>query len=160
MLLMIVRHGEAESKSAGKLDEDRKLTEEGSLRLRNNLLLAKEIAGGKIDLILSSPITRAMESSKIASEVFEQKFEVDDLLEPESSPYEVFAYLSKRGQLDLVILVSHQPLVSRLLAALLNWNEQYFSFKTGSIAMVDVREMGSNPQGMLQCLLPPFAGRS
>ena len=134
------------------------MTSEGSIRLRNTLMLAKEIAGRKVDLILSSPIARARESAEIAGEVFGQpRLEIQESLEPQSPPYEVYRSLSRYGQLERVILVSHQPLVSHMLAGLLNWNDRYFSFKTGGVAMIEVKEMGANPEGVLLALLPSHA---
>ena len=156
MLLIIVRHGEAEPKSTGKLDEDRELTSAGSVRLRHSLDQAKEIVGGgKLDFILSSPILRAKQSAQIAKEVFDlPKIEIDRALESESSPYDVYQSLLKFGKVERVLLVSHQPLVSHLLASLLSWDERYFSFHAGTIAMVSVKELRENPDGVLFCLLP------
>ena len=155
MLLIIVRHGEAEPKSSDKPDEQRKLTAAGAERLRNNLVRAKEIAGPTLDLILSSPLVRARQTAEIASEVFGRaSFEIDDSLTPDSTPYEVYRSLSKHSQLQRVMLVSHNPLVSNLLAGLLSWNERYFSFKTGSIAVIETSNTGATMEGVLLSLLP------
>ncbi len=115
MLLIVVRHGEAVDKSSGVTDENRGLTEAGKFDLKNNLILAKEIAGPKLDLILSSPALRAVESAEIAKQVFGlTRVEVDDSLASESTPYELFESLTKYPTLKQVLLVSHQPLASQL----------------------------------------------
>jgi phosphohistidine phosphatase len=155
---MIVRHGEAEPKTSGKPDEERELTDRGTAMLKHNLVLAKEIADQNPDVILSSPILRARQSAEIAKEVFDQtEISIDDSLVSYSTPYEVYSNLSKRRGLKSVMLVSHQPLVSQLLAGLLNWNDRYFAFKPATIAIVEVREIRENPEGVLLALLPPRA---
>jgi phosphohistidine phosphatase len=156
LLLVLVRHGEAESKSARKSDDERGLTIAGSERLNHNLTLAKEIAGKNPDLIISSPILRARQSAVIAQHIFgNPKIEIDVSLMSESTPYEVFQSLSKHDKAGCLMLVSHQPLMSRLLSSILNWSDQYFSFKAGTIALVDVKEIKLNPNGVLLALLPP-----
>jgi phosphohistidine phosphatase len=154
LLLIIVRHGEAEPKSSPKPDEERHLTEEGSKKLRKSLMLVKELVG-RVDLLLSSPLVRARESAEIAKEVFGiKKVEIDSSLEPESTPYELFNSLSKYSKIERVVLVSHQPFVSHLLASVLNWDGRYFSLMTGAIAIIEIGELKANSEGVLLALLP------
>lgn len=155
LLLIIVRHGEAEPKSSGKPDDQRALTDAGKTELRRNLMVAKDIVGPKIDLILSSPLLRARESAKIAKQTFGvPKLEISSFLESGSSPYEVYRLLSKYSKAGSVMLVSHQPLVSQLLSGLLNWDARYFFFGTGTIAIIEVKEFRENAVGVLFSLLP------
>jgi phosphohistidine phosphatase len=155
MIIYILRHGEAEAKSSKKSDEERRLTSFGKSQLRKSLVIAKEI-GTSIDLILSSPLVRARETAEIAKEIFNvEKLEIDESLEPTRSPYEVFKSISKLEPSGHVLLVTHQPLVSSITAALLNWNENFLSFSTGTMAMIEVRELSSSPNGTLIFLLPP-----
>jgi phosphohistidine phosphatase len=155
LLVIIVRHAEAAPKSGGTLDEDRKLTEYGKIALRNNLMLAKEIAGPSVNLILSSPILRARESAAIAGEIFGlTSFETDASLEPNSSPYEVYRRLAQSPQLGKILLVTHQPLVSQLLVGLLGWDERRFAFSAGAVAVVELKEVTTAPEGVLLSLIP------
>jgi phosphohistidine phosphatase len=156
LLLIVVRHGEAVAKSSGVPDENRGLTEAGKIGIKNNLILAKEIAGPKLDLILSSPALRAVESAEIVKQLFgPTSFEVDYSLASESTPYELFESLTKYPTLNQVLLVSHQPLVSQLIAGLLDWNERRFAFSPGSIAIIQLRELALNSEGVLLSLIPP-----
>ena len=156
LLLIIVRHGEAVPKSSGIPDENRGLTEAGKIGLRENLMLAREIVGSELDLILTSPVLRAKESAEIARQVFEaSNFEQSMALVSESSPYEVFQSLSKFPALQTILLVSHQPLVSQLIAGLLAWDERRFSFPPGSIAILQLKEFTSNAEATLLTLIPP-----
>ena len=110
---------------------------------------------GGADLLLSSPLVRARESAGVAREVFGmEKVVVDDSLEPDSTPYELFESLSKYSKIERVLLVSHQPLVSNLLSSLLNWDGRYFSLKTAAVAIVEIGELNANPEGVLLALLP------
>ena len=155
MLLIVVRHGEAEPKSSQKADEERGLTDEGSRKLRINLSIAREFAGLKVDLILSSALVRARQSAEIAKEVFgTTKVEVDPSLGPQATPYELYQDLSKYSQFECVLLVSHQPFLSSLLASLLNWDDRYFSFQTGALAIIQIGELTTDPKGVLLALLP------
>ncbi len=155
MLLIIVRHGEAVPKSSGIADEDRNLTAAGKLRLKDNLFLAKEITGSKLDLILSSPLRRAKESAEVVGQVFDHStFELDSTLVSESSPYELFRSLTNYHPLDKVLLVSHQPLVSQLIASLLNWDDGHFVFSPGSIAIIELKELALSAGGVLLSLIP------
>ena len=156
MLLIVVRHGEAVGKSLGVPDENRGLTEAGKFDLRNNLILAKEIAGPKLDSILSSPALRAVESAEIAKQVFGLTgFKVDDSLGSEGTPYEIFESLTKYPGLNHVLLVSHKPLVSQFIAGLLSWNEKRFAFSPGSIAIIQLGELALSSDGVLLSLITP-----
>ena len=155
MILIIVRHGEAEPKSGSVPDENRKLTEMGARNLRNNLNLVRNIEEARVDIILSSPLLRGRMSAEIAREVFElSKIDTDISLEPASSPYDVFGKLSKFEHSAHVLIVTHQPLVSHLIAGLLDWSEERFSFGTGAVALVQVKDITAAPRGVLLGLLP------
>jgi phosphohistidine phosphatase len=158
--LIVVRHGEAEPKSSGTPDENRGLTDQGKISLRNNLMTAKDILRSTVDVVLSSPLLRAKESAEIARKIFGlHGFEVAESLEPEESPYEAYRTLTKYSQRECVLIVSHEPLVSRILSGLLNWNERHFAFSTSAVAMIEVKELRANPEGVLLCLLPSPAKR-
>jgi len=153
LLLIVVRHGEAERKSSNIADEERKLTPAGEAHLRHNLTMAKELVNRHIDLVLSSPLIRARESAKIAMEIFESpRMEIEKSLTSDSEPYEVFQILSRYRGL-CIILVSHQPLVSRLLCSLLSWDDRHFSFETGAVAVAEITEIRENAAGVLRALI-------
>jgi phosphohistidine phosphatase len=155
LLLYIVRHGEAEPKSSEIPDENRKLTARGRTQASDNLKVAKEIIGRKPDLILSSPLLRAKETAEIAKKIFGlDKFEVDEALEPEVSPFQLYRSLGRHSHFERAVIVSHQPLVSRILSGLLNSSDDHFAFSPGSIAIVEIKELNLNPKGVLLSLIP------
>lgn len=154
LLLIVVRHGRAEPKSSKIQDDERRLSAVGEADLRQNLAIAKGLAGRRADLVLSSPLVRAQESARIAMEIFEtSRLEIEKSLLSDSEPYEVFKVLSVYRELACVVLVSHQPLVSRLLSSLLNWDDGYFSFETGAVAIVEVNEIRENATGVLRSFI-------
>jgi phosphohistidine phosphatase len=150
MLLLIMRHGEAEAKT-GK-DAERRLTRLGVKESSNVLSLAKQM-GTKVNAIASSPLMRARETAEIACRVFGLEYSVKNSLEPEGSPREVYEDLRTHNAIDTVLLISHQPLVSRLLADMLG-AEPAISFSTSSLALVKVEklELGG---GSLIFMIPP-----
>ena len=93
--------------------------------------------GVSVNAIASSPFARARQTAEIAKRIFGVDFVVTNSLEPEGSPEEVYEELSKHKPTDSVLLISHQPLVSKLLSDILG-TEPRVSFLTGTLAMVSV----------------------
>lgn len=147
-MIHILRHGEAET---GKPDAERRLTVFGKNQIRGVLRLATR-SGVDIDSVLSSPLVRAKESAKIASTILGLKnYNVLDTLEPETTPYELYRDL-KHLKEKSVLLVSHQPLVSRLLSDLLG-SEASIAMPTGSFASIQTEGEPMNGSGTLFLLL-------
>ena len=87
-MLYIARHGQtiwnAQNKVCGITDVD--LTEEGKEQARD---LALAVADKDIDVILSSPLKRAVETCQIVSDICNIPFETDDrLIEQNYGSYE------------------------------------------------------------------------
>ena len=140
-----MRHGEAEPKSAGIKDEDRKLTEEGiALNLRA-LKRALDFGPQQVDLFLCSPLTRARQTAEQAIKVLgmkESRVITTTTLEPVSTPYEFYEVFSDtKGR---VLAVTHQPFVSDLLSDLLSTDHGKIAMATSSIARIDIQE-GKEP---------------
>ncbi len=121
MNLFFLRHAKAAARSR-KWDPDgtRPLTREGEKRMF-------EVAKGmksldmSFDLIMTSPYIRAYRTAEILGEVFGAKkvFETKSLL-PEANPKEVIAEINEKFPiLKRIVLVSHEPFMSRLISLLL-----------------------------------------
>lgn len=157
MEIYLMRHGEAESKREGTTDDARRLTKHGEDQVRKNLAFAKENLGARIDLILSSPLTRAKQTANIAADLFAVKqSSVDGSLAPESAPYEIYAALSKIDPSfsKSVLLVTHQPLVSHLLEDLVRSSR--IAMSPASLAKITTTTEGEprSQAGTLIWLLP------
>ena len=134
-IIYVMRHGEAEPKTGVRPDDQRHLTSEGKERVMRNLVLAKESFGARIDQIFSSPLVRAKETAEVAKGVFDSnRFEIEPSLAPTGTPYEIYGAMSKLDPSAQVLLVTHQPLVTSLIADLIG--SERIEMTTGSIAKI------------------------
>lgn len=105
--------------------------------------------------IWSSPYIRAQQTAGIAAEVLGVTAGVSRTLSeltPEGAPRAVIDEVY-RSDLDALLLVSHQPLVSRLLDVLCGSSAQH-EMKTASLACVDCDVVAAD-LGRLQWLVHP-----
>lgn len=152
MILYILRHGEAEPKSGVKRDEERKLTQIGVQQVQKTVGLAK-VMRARVDSIVSSPLARAKQTSKIVAGMLEvNQTRISNALEPESSPSEIYSELSSFRPQDNLALVTHQPLVSKLLSEWLG-ADLNIDMQPGSLARIDFSEYPKARTGNLIYLL-------
>jgi len=138
MQIFVMRHGQAESVAAS--DALRALTEEGvkEAKATGRWLLANS---QRFDCIFVSPYLRAQQT---ADAVISQLSDVGkrqtlSLITPEDSPKAVHDYLDgvcAKAQYQSILLVSHMPLVSYLVAELTSDNTMPI-FQTASVAQID-----------------------
>ena len=145
MQLLFMRHGIAAARDeAMGNDADRPLTEEGILRTQE-AGAALRACGVKLDLIVASPLLRAVQTAEIVRDVYttrgtrSRKKLVAPRLEtwPELERAE-FDTLQPRFQelspLETALLIGHGREVSRLIARLLTGSERGMS--------IDLRKAG------------------
>ena len=152
-----MRHGDAEPKTTSDLE--RRLTKIGVAQVTRALAIASEL-GATVRVIASSPLLRAKQTAEIAQRLFQvQKIEIDPVLGPDSSPLEVFRHFAGMQENE-ILLVSHQPLVSQLIATLLGWHEEAFVVRPGCIVKIEVDDLSKDPPpiGRLIFFLPPGTG--
>ncbi len=156
MDIYLLRHGIAEDAAPGGRDSERALTAEGKEKLRRVLKRARA-AGVSPSLILSSPYRRALETAKIAAE--ELRYERDivtiESLVPNSRPSDTWSDLRPYTSEDAMLLASHEPLMSALLAFLLGVPALQTDFKKGALARVDCPSTGAVPKCALKWLITP-----
>src|SRR5437764_10345969 len=121
MELYLLRHGIAEDAGPGVTDSARALTPEGREKLTTVLSRARE-AEVKPSLILSSPYLRAMQTAKIAARELgvTQDIQAASSLVPHGTPETVWAELRDHTDDPAILLAGHEPLLSTLIAWLLN----------------------------------------
>jgi len=123
MNLFILRHGIAvEHGAAGyENDSERPLTSKGERKIWM-VAEAMKALGISFDLILSSPLVRARETAEIVAEALktQKRLELTDTLAPQESAKPLIDYISKRGAVDEVLLVGHEPFLSRLISLLIS----------------------------------------
>lgn len=113
-----MRHGEAVMQI--QHDFNRPLTPNGAQEsvVMSNWLIAQNIT---LDTIISSPYTRAQETAELVSKQLQLNNAIQtlDLITPEGSATKVHDYLDAVINIhgyENILLVSHMPLVSYLLA--------------------------------------------
>jgi phosphohistidine phosphatase len=153
MQIYLLRHGIAEDARPGTSDADRALTPEGKEKLRRVL----KRAGITPSLILSSPYKRAVETAEIAAEVlgYSGKVVRVEALVPGGSPYAVWDELRARKEETAVLLAGHEPLMSSIVALLLDCPALQVDMKKAALVRVDCEKLGPKPGGILKWMLTP-----
>jgi phosphohistidine phosphatase len=154
MELYLLRHGVAEDRAPSGRDADRRLTEDGKKKLRKVLGRAQK-AGVAPTLILSSPLTRAMETAAIAADELAYNSEIvrTAALTPDSSPADVWAEIRAHRDEPSILLAGHEPLFSTTVAGFLGSARAMVEFKKGALVRIDFSTIGAEPRGVLQWML-------
>jgi len=150
----ILRHAEAEPRGPAVAEAERRLTAEGKRELRAVLRLARD-AGVEPDVILASPWTRALETAMAARDAFgaEQVVETKALL-PDVLPTHIWGEIRSLRPLKEIMVVGHEPHLSRLAAFLLE-APVAIDLKKAAIVRIDVQEREGPPRGVLKWMLTP-----
>jgi phosphohistidine phosphatase len=159
MNLFILRHGIAveHGPASHENDEERPLTSKGERKVRTiaDAMKALEIS---FDLILSSPLVRARETAAIVADALKAKkrLELTDTLEPQESAQPVIEYLADHGAVDDVLLVGHEPFLSRLISLLISGDsEASVLLKKGGFCKLSIEELKHGQCATLEWLLMP-----
>jgi phosphohistidine phosphatase len=155
MKILLVRHAPALARETpGVLDADRPLTPAGRAKFG---IAARGLVRvlGRVDVLLTSPLTRARETAEIAAGAFGNG---EPVLEPALADDHVdaiMAALALRPSEARVALVGHEPMLGTLLARMVGAADaERFVFKKGGAALVDLPD-GPATTGRLIWFLPP-----
>jgi len=156
MQIYLLRHGIAEDGRPGRPDSERALTGEGREKLRRVLKRAK-LAGVSPGLILSSPYRRAVETAEVAVEVLGYQGQVvrTRALVPEASPFDAWEEIRSRKDESSVLLASHEPLMSSMVAFLLDSPAMHVDMKKAALVRVDCDRFGPEPLAVLKWMITP-----
>jgi phosphohistidine phosphatase len=154
MEIYILRHGIAEDAKAGQPDSGRALTPEGRDKLKRVLKRARA-AGVVPSLILSSPYRRALETAEVAAKALGYGGAVakTNTLVPDASPIDTWEEIRVHKDEQAILLASHEPLTSSLVAYLLDCSALQVEMKKGALARVDTDNFGQRPKGILKWLI-------
>ncbi|HZL57222.1 MAG TPA: phosphohistidine phosphatase SixA [Bryobacteraceae bacterium] len=156
MELYLFRHGIAEDGEPGSPDSSRELTDEGRRKAADVMKLARK-TGVRPSLILTSPYIRARQTARIAAEELEfdgQVMPLDSLV-PHSSPENVWTDIRDYADHDALLLAGHEPLLSRLVAHLLNAPSLRVEMKKAALVRIDIETMRGQPHGILRWMIVP-----
>jgi len=140
MDIYFLRHASAGQASLAGNDEKRSIDKTGEQQSHDvgRALAALDL---KLDVIISSPLTRAMQTAKIAAAELGHKNEIvtDGALRPEAS-YEQFEHLLARfGKNKAMMVVGHNPSMTGFLNRMLAGSDsaEFIDFKKGAVAKVE-----------------------
>ena len=152
MQLYFLRHGEADWPGWTKPDDERPLTDFGKKEARQ---VAKFLNRLKVkpDLIVSSPLPRALQTAEAAAEELKAKLRQDEALEPGFGISELSAVL-KRHPSKALMLVGHEPDFSSVISALTGG---FIKMSKAGVALIDIDL--ETEKGRLLWLFPPRFAR-
>lgn len=154
MQVYLLRHGIAEEGSSQIGDADRALTSDGRRKLRQVLTHVAD-AGVKIDLVLTSPLKRAVQTAEVAVGCLKPKPEtlVSKTLSPGATVEDVWSEIRTHRDFEALLLVGHNPLFGNLASFLLGAPELLVDFKKGAVMRIDFDSLGPKPRGILHWYL-------
>jgi phosphohistidine phosphatase len=159
MKLLLIRHAIAEEREnfekTGKDDRLRPLTDEGRKKMKQAARGLKEVVP-HVDLLATSPLTRAAQTGAILDTVYGGLQEVEiEQLSPESTPADFLRWLRKQ-KVETVAAVGHEPSLSLILSWLLTGAERrIFAFRKGGACLLEFPgEVGAGAASLLWALTP------
>ena len=157
MDLFILRHGKAGKSSGGSDDAARALTREGKKEVKRiaQWMKAQDFS---FDIIATSPLQRALETATvIASELGQKdKLATWDELAPGGDPDTVCYKAAQQGNDTRVLVIGHEPGLSRLISMIISGNpDSPIIITKGGLAKIRNYSFATRPSGDLQWLLTP-----
>jgi phosphohistidine phosphatase len=156
MNLYFLRHGKAEPRgSIWASDGKRLLTPEGEKKMIEAVrgLQALELS---FDVILSSPLARALRTAEILAEAYGPKklFQTKNLM-PEAEAKNIIDEINGSfATFDQVVLVGHEPLLSGLISTLLTGGDSLsIDLKKGALCKLWVEKLAFGKCAVLEWLL-------
>jgi phosphohistidine phosphatase len=161
MELFVIRHAIAEplGKENEFSDEKRALTAEGGNRMREVVKGLVKL-GVEFDLILTSPLVRAVETAEIvctAAGLAKKDIKQSGNLAPGASAEHLFAEIKGLAGVEAIALIGHQPDLGGLISRIIQSDAGAISIqlKKGSVCCLNVTETVPTLRGDLVWLLTP-----
>jgi phosphohistidine phosphatase len=152
MQLYFFRHGEADWPRWTKPDDERPLTDFGKKEARQVAKFLKYLKV-KPDVIIASPLPRALQTAQVAAEELKTKLRQDEALEPGFGVGELRSLLKKHDS-KVLMLVGHEPDFTSVISAL---SGASLKLSKAGVALVDVDP--ETEKGRLLWLFPPKFAR-
>ncbi len=160
MKLLVIRHAIAQDRDefaeSGGVDAQRPLTSEGIAKMERAAKGLKNTIE-KIDVLATSPLTRAAETADIISREFGMGgAEVIQALQPGSTVEEFEQWGSSHAGRDVIAVVGHEPHLSSLVTWLVaGRGNSAVELKKGGACLVEFDLAPRAARGILMWLLTP-----
>ncbi len=159
MKLLVVRHAIAEEREVfaktGLTDDLRPLTTRGRERMELGARGLVSIAG-KLDIIATSPFTRAAETASILAAAFGDLNPVPlGALEPGGDYEQLASWLKALGADQRAAIVGHEPHLSGFVSRLVGSRGSLIQLKKGSACLLTVAPSVGVGSGVLRWALTP-----
>ena len=161
MELFVIRHAIAEplGKKNEFSDEKRVLTSEGRNRMRDVVKGLVKL-GVEFDLILTSPLARAVETAEIvaaAAGLTKKEIKHSGNLGPGASAEKLFAEIKGLTGVEAIALIGHQPDLGGLISRIIQTKSSELSIqlKKGSVCCLNITETVPTLRGEMVWLLTP-----
>lgn len=154
--LYLVRHAIAHDRGPEWPDDDvRPLTRDGMRRWRRGARGLASIAPS-VALILSSPLLRARQTADLLQARLPGRPSIEHLegLRPDAAPLTALKQLRQRELPAHVVLVGHEPSLSRLASTLLHL-QAALDLRKGSAMAIVVSGVGTRGPGRLEWYVTP-----
>ena len=155
--LCIMRHGIAADRGISSSDAKRTLTPEGRERM-HEIARGLPKTGFAPDRIVSSPYLRAAETAEIVPQTIGSGLRVEscDALQPGGDANSLFEFLGKGSARKAVLVVGHEPDLSKLAASLVGAARNHdFAFKKGGCCLIAFDRFPPKAPGRLVWWLTP-----
>ena len=158
--LYLVRHAIAEERGPEYPDDTKRpISPRGRRRMKAAARGFAALDPG-VDLILTSPLVRAVQTAEILSrELADASLGLCPPLAPDHRPDDVAAELGRASSKGAIALVGHEPDLGQLAAWLVGARSAW-PFRKGGIARIDVKRLPPAQDGTLVWMATPRMLRS
>ena len=156
MNLYLIRHGEAEPTSEDKPHEERELTKEGIQVVKASAELWKYFISN-FEIILSSPLKRAMQTANIIRDVLNVKPKVmEDISLLNGGMTEDLLTLADSLGMEDIAMIGHQPDLGIHISRMTGTAEINIKIPSAAIAKIFFKDKLMIGKGILELLIPPI----
>jgi len=158
MKLLVIRHAVAmdrdEFAESGESDDLRPLTDDGAREMKR---VAKGLRAeiGNIDVLVTSPLRRAMQTARIVGKAYRMKVSrTTDALLPDANPDELEKLCAEIGVKDTIAVVGHEPHLSHLVTWLMvGGRDSRIRMRKGGACLLEFESLPRRESGTLGWLL-------
>ena len=157
MEIYILRHAPAVKRGTAEYpNDDRPLTKDGTQKMKLGSAGIRNVVRS-VDIILTSPLIRALDTAKIAAKALKYKHRILSCKEllPGVPTNDLVHYLTKFKQSAKLLIVGHEPGLSLTVSALLGSSKPLIELKKGAMCRIDASELPLKEPGKLIWHLTP-----